>query len=113
MLILSAIGFVGILCERLLPKNISSIIYVSLIGILLSMPWSPVAHMITYYVEEVNLIAIVTVYLGYVGISIGRDWKQFKKLGYRGIIVTCFVIIGTYLGSTLIAQAVLLLTGSI
>jgi hypothetical protein len=64
-------------------------------------------------VNAVDLSAIVTVYLAYVGISIGRDWDQFKKLGWRGAIVTCFVILGTYLCSATIAHIVLLFTGAI
>lgn len=113
MLILSALTIVSVYLEKALPYNVSSIVYVSVIGILLSMPWSPTSYFITSLVDKVDLVAIVTVYLAYVGISIGRDWDQFKKLGYRGAIVTCFVIMGTYFGSAIIAQGVLMATHAI
>ena len=113
MLLLSAMALVGVICERVLPHHISSIIYVSIIGLLLSMPWSPTSSFIVSYVSNIDLLSIVTVFLGYVGIAIGRDWAQFKKLGWRGVIVTMFVITGTYLGSALIAHGVLFFTGSI
>ena len=113
MLLLSTMSLVSVILERIVPKHISSIIYVSIIGILLSMPWSPVSGYIVPYIKNVDLVSIVTVFLAYVGVSIGRDWDQFKKLGYRGAIVTCFVITGTYIGSAVIAQLVLLATGAI
>lgn len=43
----------------------------------------------------------------------GKDWDEFKKIGWRGIITTLFVITGTYLGSAIIAHVVLVLSGSI
>ncbi|WP_288268571.1 DUF3100 domain-containing protein [uncultured Methanobrevibacter sp.] len=113
MLILSAMAFASVVLERVLPHHISSILYVSIIGMLLSMPWCPLSPIIVTYVNNVELTSIVTVYLGYVGISIGRDWDQFKKLGWRGAIVTCFVILGTFIGSATIAQLVLMGTGAI
>lgn len=113
MLILSAISYISYLFERLLPKHISSIVWASAIGIILSLPFLPTADYILQFVNAVDLSAIVTVYLAYVGISIGRDWDQFKKLGWRGAIVTCFVILGTYLCSATIADIVLLFTGAI
>ena len=70
--------------ERLLPRHISSIVWASAIGIILSLPFLPTAGYILPFVNAVDLSAIVTVYLAYVGISIGRDWDQFKKLGWRG-----------------------------
>ncbi len=84
MLILSAISYISYLFERLLPKHISSIVWASAIGIILSLPFLPTADYILQFVNTVDLSAIVTVYLAYVGISIGRDWDQFKKLGWRG-----------------------------
>lgn len=113
MLILSSIALMGILCEKLLPHHISSIVYVSLIGLILACPWSPTSDIIVNYVSNVELLSIVTVFLAYVGIAIGRDWGQFKKLGWRGVIVAVFVITGTYLGSACIAQLVLLFTAAI
>ena len=111
MMIISAISYVSFLLERLSPRNISSIIWASLIGIILSLPFLPFAGYLLPFVDAVDLGAIVTVYLAYVGISIGRDWDQFKKLGWRGAIVTCFVILGTYLCSATIAH--IFFTGAI
>lgn len=111
MLILSFITLIGMLLERYIPLNISSIVYISMLGLILSLPFMPTSSFIVYYVSKVELLAIVTVFLAYVGIGMGKNWDQFKKMGWRSVIVTICVITGTYLGSVLIAHAVLVLTG--
>ena len=106
MLILSIITLAGLLLERYLPFNVSSIIYISLIGIAVSIPMVPTSPFVVKYVGQVELLSIVTVFLAYVGIGIGKNWDQFKAMGWRGIIT------GTYLGSALIAHIVLVLSGT-
>lgn len=112
LFILSAITLVGTILERDLPFNISAIVYISLIGLFLAVPFSPTSKFVVYYVSHVELLAIVTVFLAYVGIAIGKNWDQFKAIGWRGVIVTLAVITGTYLGSAIIAHCVLILTGT-
>lgn len=113
MLILCAITLTGLIIEKIIPYNIPSIIYISLIGLFLAIPWCPIAEPIVYYTSKVELVSLTTVLLAYAGIAMGKDLGEFKKTGPRGIIVTFFVIIGTFLGSALIAQGVLMYTGMI
>ena len=109
--ILSLITLVGVWLERKLPLNISSIIYISIIGIILAFPGVPNSETVLHYVSKVELLSIVTVFLAYVGIGIGKSWDEFKALGWKAIIVTILVIASTYLGSALVAHIVLVLTG--
>lgn len=109
--ILSVITLVGVWMERSLPFNISSIIYISVIGILLAFPGMPTSDMLSYYVSRVELLSIVTVFLAYVGIGMGKSWNEFKALGPRAVIVTVLVIASTYLGSAIVAHIVLIFTG--
>lgn len=97
--------------ERYLPLNISSIIYISVIGIALAFPGMPTSEVVSYYVSQVELLSIVTVFLAYVGIGMGKSWNEFKTLGSRAIIITMLVIASTYLGSALVAHIVLVMTG--
>lgn len=113
MLILSIITFVGLFLERTIKLDISNIIYISLIGLVLALPFMPTSDFIVNFVDKVDLISICTVFLAYVGIGIGRDWDDFKKIGWRGIIVTIFVISGTYLCSASLAQLFLVLTNAV
>lgn len=111
MAILSIITLFGVWMERELPFNISSIIYISVIGIVLAFPAMPTSKIVLYYVSQVELLSIVTVFLAYVGIGMGKSWNEFKALGWRAIVVTVLVIASTYLGSAAVAHVILVLTG--
>lgn len=109
--ILSLITLAGVWMERKLPFNISSIIYISVIGIILAFPGMPTSEFVSYYVSRIELISIVTVFLAYVGIGMGKSWNEFKALGPKAVIITILVISSTYLGSAIVAHIILVLTG--
>ena len=111
MLIISLITILGMALERIVPGNIQSLIFISLIGIILAIPGMPTADFIIHYVSQIELTSIVTAFLGYVGIAIGNDWEEFKKIGWKGIIVALIVISGTYLCSATIGHLTLVATG--
>lgn len=113
MLIISLITIIGMCLERVIPINIQSIIYISLIGIIIAIPGLPTSHFIAHYVSQVNLATVCTAFLAYVGIAIGNDWGEFKKIGWKGIIITLIVISGTYFGSAIMAHITLFMTGVI
>ena len=111
MAILSLITLAGVWMERYLPFNISSIIYISVMGIVLAFPGMPTSDILLYYVSKVELLSIVTVFLAYVGIGMGKSWNEFKALGGKAVIITVLVIGSTYLGSAIVAHCVLVMTG--
>ena len=109
--ILSVVTLIGVWLERELPFNISSILYISIIGILIAFPGMPTSEFVLYYVSKVELLSIVTVFLAYVGIGMGKSWDEFKALGWRAIVITVLVIAATYYGAAIVAHIVLVLTG--
>ena len=109
--ILSLITLIGVWMERKLPLNISSIIYISLMGIILAFPGMPTSDTVLYYVSNVELLSIVTVFLAYVGIGMGKSWNEFKALGWKAVVITVLVIASTYFGSAIVAHIVLVLSG--
>lgn len=109
--ILSLITLAGVWMERYLPFNISSIIYISVLGIILAFPGMPTSKFVLHYVSKVELLSIVTVFLAYVGIGMGKSWNEFKALGWRAVIITILVIASTYFGSAVVAHAILTITG--
>ena len=111
MFILSLITLVGVWMERYLPFNISSILYISVMGIILAFPGMPTSEFVLYYVSQIELLSIVTVFLAYVGIGMGKSWDEFKALGWRAIVITILVIAATYYGAAIVAHIVLVLTG--
>lgn len=113
MLILFLIVVVGLWITKVMPGNLPAVLYVSLLGIILTMPWFPLGNKIAELTSKVNFLALTTPILGYAGISMGKDLDALKKNGLKIIIVAIFVFIGTYMGSAIIAEVVLRLTGQI
>lgn len=81
LLILTGIALLGYALSYLIPiKSMSSVLWISLIAILLGSPISPVFESVLHYVGQVNLMAVVTPILGYSGVLIAKDWGLSKRL---------------------------------
>ncbi|MDC3411911.1 hypothetical protein NC797_02630 [Aquibacillus sp. 3ASR75-11] len=113
MIVLVLICLAGLIIQKLIPGNIPSVAYVAIVGILVSMPWMPGSEQIVEWTNSVNLLALATPILAYAGIAIGRSWTDFVKLGWRSIVVAMLVMIGTFLGSAIIAEIILRVQGII
>lgn len=114
MFILCLVSLAGLIIEKLLPfDSIPAIVYISLLGLFVALPWFPLSEPIIYYTSKVDLISLTTILLAYAGIAMGKDLNSFKKVGLRGIIVTFAVIFGTYIVSAIIAHITLVYTGMI
>ena len=80
MFILCFISLLGLIVEKLFPfDNVPAIIYISLIGLFVALPWFPLSEPIIYYTSKVDLISLTTVLLAYAGVAMGKDLNSFKK----------------------------------
>jgi|SRR5699024_11795679 len=113
MIVLILICLAGFILHDLIPINFPSIAYISIIGVLVSMPWMPGSDLVAKWTDEVELLALATPILAYAGIAIGRSWTDFVKLGWKTIIVASLVMLGTFIGSALIAEIILRMQGII
>ena len=113
MVILILVALVGYILSKFIGKKFPSFIHVSIIGILMSMPWNPLSGIIVTYVSKISLMAVVTPILAYSGLTVGRDWNAFVKIGWKAIVVGCVVILGTFFWSALIAEVLLKVQGTI
>lgn len=105
MIILTLITLVGYFLSYVVPaKKISAVLWISIIAILIASPISLVSEFVVKSVDKISINAIITPILAYAGIIIGKDWGAFKKVGARGIIVSIFVIVGTFLVSSLLGD---------
>lgn len=100
--ILSFIALLGVLLERKLPFNIPSIIYIAIIGIIIAFPAMPTSHFVSYYVSQIELLSIGTVFIAYIGIGMIKNENESKKHQWHIIIFTILVILSTYIGSAIV-----------
>ncbi|MFB0917836.1 MAG: DUF340 domain-containing protein [Clostridiaceae bacterium] len=113
MLILVAIAAAGIILADVLPIKIPSVAYIVTLSTILTVPGFPGAAVISVYVSKVNFLALATPILAYAGIYTGKNLDSLKKTGWRIFVLAVFVMIGTYVGSAVIADVILRMMGQI
>ncbi|RKJ40640.1 hypothetical protein D7X33_36350 [Butyricicoccus sp. 1XD8-22] len=114
IIVLALISLIGLIIHRINPyKGIPSIAYIGILAFIITIPGVPGSEQIVEWTSKVNLLAIATPILAYAGISIGRSWTDFARLGWKTIIVGMFVLLGTFLGSAIIAEIILRMQGII
>ena len=115
VLLLSAISLVGLTISNFMSRfvKLPSMMYVSLLGLLLACPVSPVKDIVVETTTPVAFLAPATALGAFAGISLGKDLKEFAKMGWKLVLITLFVITGTFIVSALVADVVLKMTGAI
>lgn len=99
--------------QKVSKKNLPAIAYISLIAIIMTIPGFPGAAFTTESIGKIGLLPLCTPILAYAGISLGKDLDTFKKQGPAIVVVSLFAFVGTFIGSAIIAQIVLKITGVI
>lgn len=95
---------IGFIMKQVIPLDLPAMAYISLVAILFAIPISPVSAIVVEHVEQISLLALCTPILAYAGVTIGKDWPAFQKIGYKGIIVSILVIVGTVLACVLFSE---------
>lgn len=115
VLLLSAISLIGLTISKFMSRfvKLPSMMYVSLLGLLLACPVSPVKYIVVETTTPVAFLAPATALGAFAGISLGKDLKDFTKMGWKLVLITLFVITGTFIFSALVADIVLKMTGAI
>ncbi len=108
---LMVIVLIGMVIHEILPFKLPAIAYIGILAFVLTIPGVPGAEKISAWTSEVNLLALTTPILAYAGISIGNSWADFAKMGWKTIIIGMLVLLGTYLGSAVIAEIILRIQG--
>ncbi len=114
MLLLYAIVMVGLVLTKYTPFYLPSVAWISLVGIVVTLPFVPGSGWIVGWVEAVDFLALATPVLAYAGLAITRsEVGIFRTSGWKLVIVAFLVFTGTYLASAAIAQVTLSLQGQI
>ncbi len=104
MAIFAVISLIGLTLKHFIPGDLPAVAYIALIGMIVASPISPISGFVVYWAEKVSLMATVTPILAYAGVIVGRDWRDFLKIGWKGMVVSLLVIFGTFLVSGGIAE---------
>ncbi len=117
MLWLLGIVVVGTILGDFIQKmgiNLPTVLFIALISSIASVPglW-PGAESYIAAMKNISLLPLCTPILAYAGISTGKDVDAFRKQGFKIILVTLCAFTGTYIGSAIIANIVLNISGAL
>ena len=110
--VLSLIGLAGLTFNKFLSRwvKLPSLLFVALFGLILGSPLNPFSAKLAEICFKVNFMAPATALGCFAGISLGKDFKEVAKQGWKYILVSILVIAGTFFFSALVADIVLKLT---
>lgn len=105
MAVLYAISMVGLLLTEMIPIKLPSVAWISLVGIIATLPWTPGSEWVIAQAKNVNFLTLATPCLAYAGIAIARrEIELAKSSGWKIFIVAVLVMTGTFVGSAFVAQ---------
>lgn len=98
--------FAGMALSKIAHRlGVPALIWVSVVGVLLSMPYSPLAATVNPLVAKIGILPLVTPVLAYAGLSLAKDLPILKALGWRIVVVSLLANAGAFLAGAVIAQA--------
>ena len=113
MVVIYLITMVGLLLTRFAPFYLPSVAWISLVGIVATLPWTPGSEWIVAQAKSVDFLALATPALAYAGFAIAKkEIEVAKHSGWKLALVACLVFLGTYAGSVLVAELILRLQGA-
>lgn len=104
--ILLVVSFCAVIISKILYfLHLPIVAYCSILGLIIASPISAVG--------KIQFTAPLTMVGAFAGISMSNQLKSFAGQGWKMIIISILVMTGTFLGSAIISQIVLALTGVI
>lgn len=113
--LLCAIGLGGLYFNHLISRwvKLPSMLFVALFGLLLACPLCPIHETVIDLANQSNFMAPTAALGAFSGITLGKDFKEFAKAGWKYVVVTLLIIAGSFFFSALVAHIVLKVTGVI
>lgn len=110
--ILIGLSLAGLFIGRIVPFRLPDIAWITLVTILVTLPGSPVAMLVAVHVAKVGFLPLASPVLAYAGLALSpAEFCIARRSGWKIVVVAVCVMFGTYLGSVVIADGVLRITG--
>ncbi len=102
----------GVLLTRYVPFRLPSVAWISLVGIAATLPMLPWGQWFLGLVEGLDFLALAVPPLAYAGLAISKlELDVMRRSGWKLLLIAVLVFLGTYLGSAVIAEVMLRITG--
>ncbi|MDR0880453.1 MAG: hypothetical protein LBN09_07070 [Clostridioides sp.] len=114
MILVIITAMAAMLVKDLFPKSLFPAFgFATIIGLLLSMPYSPTSKYFLEATNNVNFLAVTTPLLAFAGLSVGNKIDELKKMSWKIVIISLVVFTTIFFACASIANLVLKLQGKI
>jgi hypothetical protein len=103
-LIVAVLIMAGMGLSRLCRNKVPPIIFVMTIGILLTLPFSPVEKWLVTTTSSVTFVVMITAVLTIAGLSLGKDLPMLKNIGWKIIPVGIVAVASSFIFATIVAE---------
>lgn len=108
---LYALCVVGLVITKYAPFYLPSVAWISLVGIVLTLPFMPWFEWFNGLVVGIDFLALAVPPLAYAGLAISDlELNVMRRSGWKILVIATLVFTGTYVGSAAIAEFMLWLT---
>lgn len=108
---LYALCLIGVALAKFLPFYLPSVAWISLVGIMATLPFLPWGTWFNGLVSGLDFLALAVPALAYAGLAVSKfELGIMRRSVWKLLLVAVLVFVGTYLGSAVIAQFTLGLT---
>jgi len=112
MACLYVMTMVGLVIAKYMPFYLPSVAWISLVAIIATIPGVPGAAFVSEAVSKINFLVMATPALAYAGLALTQqEFTIARKSGWKIVVVAICVMFGTYIGSVVIADLTLRITG--
>lgn len=113
IIIVSLVVVLGLFLKHIVPFSFPAFAWVTLLGLIFSLPNTPGSDMFMQYTNKVDFLATTTPILAFAGVSVGNKIDLLKKLSWKLVIIAMVVFTSTFFGSAIVSQIVLSFQGKI
>lgn len=105
LLALYAVCLLGVTLTRYLPFYLPSVAWISLVGIVATLPMLPWGEWFIGLVGKLDFLAMAVPALAYAGLAVSKlELGIMRRSGWKLLLIAILVFIGTYVGSAVIAH---------
>lgn len=108
MLFLILFSVLGLIIRKFINIGVPAVAWVSVVAIIGGIPQLPFGEYVLATTDKIGMLLLITPVLAFAGLAISQsEITLFKKSGFKIIIIALLIFTGTFIGSALIAQALL------
>ncbi|MEM7707284.1 MAG: hypothetical protein AAF358_17130 [Pseudomonadota bacterium] len=113
LLLLGGAVLIGYVVAIAIPTRLPDLFWISMVTTLAGLPFVPGSEWFLKSLQPLRFVAMITPVLAFAALSLRRrEVTLFRATGYKMILISLLVFLGTYFGSAIVAHVALQLTGS-